>query len=106
MAILLTTADDNSKFATWVQHNEPATYTYSVLVRDTQKASVEVMMFERYRDAKAIAEHGGRKEFKAMFKEIAPFVNVKATRMAEWEELEGSWVGEAGKGTLGEGAKL
>jgi quinol monooxygenase YgiN len=81
----------NRKFAEWVKHNEPATYTYAVLVSSAN--SREVMMFERYRDAKAIAEHGARKEFKAMFKEIAPFVENKKTVMAEWEELEGSFVG-------------
>lgn len=63
------------------------------MVRQTKKASTEVMMYERYRDTAAIKEHGGRKEFKAMFKEILPHIQTKQTRMAEWEELDFSFVG-------------
>lgn len=63
-----------------------------------KKDSNEVIMYERYRDAKAIAEHGGRKEFKAMFKEILPHIQPKKTRMAEWSELDFSFVGEAATG--------
>lgn len=86
------------RFAAWVKENESATYTYSVMVRRTKKDNNEVLMYERYRDAKAIAEHGGRPEFKAMFKEILPHIQPKKTKMAEWSELDFSFVGEAAKG--------
>lgn len=85
------------RFAAWVKENEEATYTYSVMVR-RRKDNNEVIMYERYRDAKAIAEHGGRPEFKAMFKEILPHIQPKKTRMAEWSELDFSFVGEAANG--------
>ncbi|ETN40457.1 uncharacterized protein HMPREF1541_04734 [Cyphellophora europaea CBS 101466] len=94
--------DALSRFAAWVKDNESATYTYSVMVRRTKGENNEVIMFERYRDAKAIMEHGGRPQFKAMFKEILPHIQAKKTKMAEWEEVDyafvGSEVGKPGKG--------
>ena len=68
------------------------------MVRHNKKDNNEVVMYERYRDAKAIAEHGGRPEFKAMFKEILPHIQPKKTKLAEWSELDFSFVGEAAKG--------
>ena len=55
-----------SKYAAWVKDNEPDTLTYSVMVRPPKKGSNEIIMFERYANPEAIAQHGGKKEFKAM----------------------------------------
>lgn len=56
-----------SKFAAWVEKNEPKTLTYAVLARpDGQDDSNHVIMFERYTGPDAVAEHAKAKEFKAM----------------------------------------
>lgn len=55
------------KYAAWVKDNEPKTLTYAVLARPKgKKDSHHVIMFERYTGPDAIAEHGGKKEFRAM----------------------------------------
>ena len=56
---------DYSKYtADWVQKNEPDVLTYCWMTRP--KAPNQLLVFERYRDAKALGAHGSTKEFKAM----------------------------------------
>ena len=57
-----------------------------------------MMFYERYRDLDAFKGHGGSKEFKAFFKSLVPHIDPKKTKMAEWEELEGSFTGGFGAG--------
>lgn len=103
---------EDRRFADWVKQNEPTTYTYCVLVReaplDQPDAEVEeVIMYERYRDAGAVKEHGAKREFKDMFKQILPHIHPKKTRLAEWEELGFSFAGEEGaRQREGEEARL
>lgn len=77
--------------ADWVEKNEPGVLTYCMLTRP--KAPNEILLFERYADGKALAAHGGTKEFKAMFKGIAPHIEVKQTKLQECTELDESFVG-------------
>ncbi|KEF61505.1 uncharacterized protein A1O9_03072, partial [Exophiala aquamarina CBS 119918] len=78
-------------YCTWVRDNEPTTLTYGLFTRP--KSPNEVLLFERYKDLPAIGAHGKTKEFKAMFKGTGPYVQGKKTVLSEWEELEGSFVG-------------
>lgn len=88
-------------YAAWVKDNEPEVLTYAVLSRG--KEPKEVLMFERYKNLGAIKSHGSSKEFKSMFKDIRGYLG-GATTMNEWEEIEGSFVGNLVGGSVG--AKL
>jgi len=77
-------------YAAWVKENEPEVLTYAVLSRT--KEPKEVLMFERYKNLGAIKAHGSSKEFKAMFKDIRGHLG-GTTTMNEWEEMDGSFVG-------------
>ena len=50
--------------SSWVASNEPDVLTYCVLTRP--KAPNEIVMFERYKDHKALGSHGSTKQFKGM----------------------------------------
>jgi quinol monooxygenase YgiN len=88
-------------YAAWVKENEPEVLTYAVLSRG--KEPKEVLMFERYKNLGAIKAHGSSKEFKTMFKDIRGYLG-GATKMNEWEEIKGSFVGNVVGGLTG--AKL
>ncbi|KAK5944714.1 hypothetical protein PMZ80_001914 [Knufia obscura] len=75
----------------WVLPNEPDVLTYCTMTRP--KAPNQVLLFERYKDAKALGAHGSTKAFKAMFKGIAPHIEVKQTKLQEWTELDNAFVG-------------
>lgn len=52
------------KYTEWVKENEPDVLTYCTMTRP--KAPNEVMLFERYKNPKALGAHGSTKQFKAM----------------------------------------
>lgn len=58
-------ANDVRKYTSdWVLPNEPDVLTYCTMTRP--KAPNQVLLFERYKDAKALGGHGSTKAFKAM----------------------------------------
>lgn len=52
------------EYTSYVLEKESGVLTYCILTRP--KAPNELLMFERYQDHKALAAHGGTKEFRSM----------------------------------------
>lgn len=52
------------KYTEWVKENETGVLTYCTMTRP--KDPNKVMLFERYKDHKALGAHGSTNEFKAM----------------------------------------
>jgi len=52
------------KYTEWVKENESGVLTYCTMTRP--KEPNKVMLFERYKDHKALGAHGSTNEFKAM----------------------------------------
>lgn len=52
------------KYASFVQESEPDVLTYCFMTRP--KEPNKILVFERYKNVKALAGHGSAKEFKAM----------------------------------------
>ena len=90
------------EFTKWVKENEPGVLTYAVLARP--KAPKEILMFERYASLEAFKQHGSSKEFKEMGKKIFP-LSAKVT-LNEWEEVDGSFVGNVPGGKASGQAKI
>ncbi|KAK5076649.1 hypothetical protein LTR64_005873 [Lithohypha guttulata] len=77
-------------YTEFVRENEPGVLTYCTMVRP--KAPNQILLFERYQNSKALGAHGTTKEFKAMFKGIAPHIEVKQTKLQQFEEFDNAFV--------------
>ena len=90
----------SSKAAEGVKASEPGTLTYAFFTNDNN----EVLVFERYREVADFKHHCSTDAFKKNGKATGKFLELKKTRFAEWEEIEGCFVGSQvsseGKGGL------
>lgn len=118
----LIVADGRSDFSEWVKDNEPGVLAYSIFTRP--KAPAEVYLFGRYKDQKAMEDHGAAPEHQeVVYGDLSLEVSTVADEfcrkhmMAQldtsapqpttlWQEVEDSFVSNAFGGASQTDAKI
>ncbi|KAK3058068.1 hypothetical protein LTR09_001145 [Extremus antarcticus] len=101
----LIVADGRSDFSEWVKDNEPGVLTYSIFTRP--KAPAEVFLFGRYKDQKAMEDHGAAPEHQEVVKHMMAQLDTSAPQPTTlWQEVEDSFVSNAFGGASQTDAKI